>query len=116
LNFYPRFLLSQTFPKNELKIYARRIWIEKRSKGTLLYSQGKTAVEHLIIVNSGSLEAYHEIGGKKSFSVFLHRTDLFGGVSILMNAGISFRTLVVEKDVTYYVMPGKTFLGYLQSP
>jgi CBS domain-containing protein len=97
-------------PKEELKNYARRIWIEKRSKGTLLYSQGKTAVEHLIIVNSGSLEAFHEIGGKKSFSVFLHRTDLFGGVSMLMNAGISFRTLVVEKEATYYVMPKKTFL------
>ena len=97
-------------PKEELKNYARRIWIEKRSKGSSIHSQGKTAVEHLIIVNSGSLEAYHETGGKKSFSVFLRRTDLFGGVSILMNAGISFRTLVVEKDSTYYVMPRKIFL------
>lgn len=98
-------------PQEELKNYARRIWIEKKSKGALLYSQGKTPVEHLLIINSGSLEAYHELNGKKSFSVFLHRTDLFGGVSILMNAGISFRTLVVEKDATYYVMPKKTFLG-----
>jgi CBS domain-containing protein len=97
-------------PEKELKNYARRIWIEKKSKGGMLHSQGKTAVEHLIIVNNGSLEAYHEVGGKKSFSVFLHRTDLFGGVSMLMNAGISFRTLVVEKETTYYVMPKKTFL------
>jgi CBS domain-containing protein len=103
-------------PKEELKNYARRIWIEKRSKGTLLYTQGKTDVEHLIIVNSGSLEAYHEIGGKKSFSVFLHRKDLFGGVSMLMNAGISFRTLAVEKDSNLLCHAQENLFGYLQSP
>ena len=96
-------------PQDELKTYARRVWIEKKLKGTILYSQGKTKIKHLIIVNTGSLEVYHEIRGKKTFTIFLHRGDLCGGVSILMNSGISFRTVAVEKDVSYYVMPEITF-------
>ncbi len=96
-------------PKEELKNYARRVWIEKKIKGTVLYSQGKTKVNHLIIVNSGSIEAYHGIRGKKTFTVFLQRGDLCGAVSMLMNSGISFRTVAVEKDAAYYVMPEKPF-------
>ncbi|MFO8084888.1 MAG: DUF294 nucleotidyltransferase-like domain-containing protein [Desulfobacterales bacterium] len=96
-------------PKDELKKYARRVWIEKKLKGTVLYSQGKTKINHLIIINSGSLEAYHEIRGKKAFTVFIHRGDTCGGVSLLMNSGITFKTVIVEKDAAYYVMPEKTF-------
>ena len=97
-------------PEQESKNLARKIWIEKKSKGAAIFIQGKSAVDRLIVVTSGALEAYNEVRGKKNFADYLHRGDICGGVSLLMNAGVSFRTVAAVEDSSYYVMPRDSFL------
>ncbi len=96
-------------PPMELKDHSRKIWIEKKSKGTVLRAQGKSQVDHLIIVKSGLIEAYHEVRGKRTFANRLGRGDTCGGVSLLMNTGVSFRTVSAITDASYFVMPKNTF-------
>ncbi len=96
-------------PAAELKEQSRKIWIEKKSKGAVLRVQGKSQVDYLLVVKSGLLEAYHEVGGKKTFADRLNRGDICGGVSLLMNTGVSFRTVSAITDATCYVMPKNTF-------
>ncbi len=97
-------------PEQESKNLARKIWIEKKSKGATIFTQGKSVVDRLIVVTGGALEAYNEVRGKKTFADYLHRGDICGGVSLLMNAGVSFRTVAAVEDSSYYVMPRDSFL------
>jgi CBS domain-containing protein len=102
--------LFMTFKKNELRKVAKSMFAKNYPKGATLAVQGKTTVEGICIVNDGVLDLYFENRGKKLSSGRIKKGDIFGGVSILMNSGLSIRTVVVEEDVSFWVIPKNVFL------
>jgi CBS domain-containing protein len=80
------------------------------AKGTVLFIQGQTRVEHLYILHRGSAEKYFEQNGRKSLSEISGEGELFGGISMLLNDGIAVRTLEVNEDASLYLLPRKDFL------
>ena len=79
-------------------------------KGHTLSVQSETAIEQVFVIESGSLELYFDRDGQKTLHGTLQRGDIFGGISILMNSGVSVRTVVVSEDVALFTITSELFL------
>jgi CBS domain-containing protein len=84
--------------------------VVQHPKDRVLFVQGRSRVGHLYIVQRGSAERYYEDRGKKSMQGMLGEGDLYGGISMLLNDGISVRTLKVTENAAFYLIPKKMFL------
>lgn len=109
-------ILNQTQPFAALTVQDRRDlapeMIRKRfPKGEILAVQGKTVLEHVLVIVSGTLELYFEENGQRTISGELKAGDIFGGISLLMNAGLAVRTVQAKTDTLAFVMLKKDFLS-----
>jgi len=105
-NIVPFSLLSE----GERKRLADAITEAAFDAGTDLSVQNKTRIDHVYIVKTGALEIYYDQDGEKFLSGLLKKDDIFGGISILMNQGISFRSVTVKQDAQVYRIPKREFL------
>jgi len=96
--------------EDEIKSFAGDLSVVKYPKGTVLFVQGRTRIGHVYILQKGSAERYYEEGVKKTMHGILSEGDIYGGISILLNDGISVRTLRVIEDSIFYLLPRKIFL------
>ncbi len=108
-------LLSKTQPFSLLPLpvleeTATKLSLMTFSRGTVLALQGRTTLDYVYIIRSGSLELFFESNGRKTLQGALSPGDIFGAISILMNSGLSIRSLAVMEDAALYLMPKKTFL------
>lgn len=83
---------------------------ESFPEGTLLATQGKTRLAGLYILKEGVLEAFFEEGGKKILTLSLRPGDVYGGISLLMNSGMSIRTVRVLEAAVVLLLPADDFL------
>jgi len=108
-------LLSKTkpfamLPRPVLVETAAKLSLVTFPQGTVLAVQGRTTLDYLYLIRSGNLELFFEREGRRTLQGGLVPGDVFGAISILMNAGLSIRSLVVLEDATLYLMPRKVFL------
>ncbi len=100
-----------SLPKHELDNIAKHVYVKKSPRGTILAHQGKTPIEDIFILKSGMLELFYtNVKGEKILSGNLQSGDIFGGISLLMNAGLAVRTVTVERDASFYLLPKDLFL------
>jgi CBS domain-containing protein len=95
---------------DQIEEVAQKLSLVHYPKDTVLFVQGKTRVGYLYILQKGSVERYLENGNRKTMSGILGEGDTYGGISILLNDGISIRTLKVTEDTYFYVLPKEPFL------
>ena len=98
-------------PEAELKKISESISVENLPSGHNLSVQGRTKLDHIYIIKDGLLELFYESDGEKELSGTLRSGEIFGGISILMNAGLSVRSAKIVEDSTLYVLPKKVFLN-----
>ncbi|MGB5618402.1 MAG: DUF294 nucleotidyltransferase-like domain-containing protein, partial [Desulfobacterales bacterium] len=79
-------------------------------KDTILFVQGRTRIGYLYILQKGSAERYYEVKNKKTMDEVLAEGDIYGGISILLNDGISVRTMRVTDKSYFYLLPKQLFL------
>ena len=109
-DFLSGILPFSKLPEKELQQVADSVSISIYPKDTVLAVQNITNIENVHIIKDGLVELYFDKQGQKVLSGFLKAGDIFGGISILMNAGLSIRTATVCQDSTIYRMPKKKFL------
>ena len=97
-------------PEKELKQISKGISAERFSSGHSLSVQGRTKLDHVYIIKEGLLELFYESDGEKELSGTLGQGEIFGGISILMNAGITVRSVKIVEDATLYLLPKNQFL------
>jgi CBS domain-containing protein len=97
-------------PVEAVERAARSISMVFYPKGSILFTQGRTWVGYLYILQKGSAERYYERNGKKEMHDILSEGDLYGGISMLLNDGLSVRTLEVTEDAYFYLLPKENFL------
>jgi CBS domain-containing protein len=100
-SFLPEELIADAI--NELTVV-------QHPKGRVLFVQGRSRVGHIYIVQRGSAERYFEDRGKKTMLGMLGEGDIYGGISMLLNDGLSVRTLKVTGSTVFYLIPKKVFL------
>ena len=98
-------------PEEDLTMAAEQASVKTFPKKTILSVQGRTTLKHVYIIKEGSLELFYETENEKTLSGFLKPGDIFGGIYILMNAGLSVRTVQTVDDATLYTLPQGVFLG-----
>jgi len=96
-------------PSDELDQIAGQLSMVHYPKNTVLFIQGRTRVGYLYLLQKGSAERYFEEGSKKSMSGVLGEGDIYGGISMLLNDGISVRTLRITEDADFYLLPKRKF-------
>jgi CBS domain-containing protein len=108
-------LLSQSSPFSRLPLpvleeTASKMSLMTFSRGTVLALQGRTTLDYVYFIRSGSLELFFDGDGRKTLQGALGPGEIFGAISILMNAGLAIRSLAVMEDAALYLMPKKVFL------
>jgi len=96
-------------PEDEIEQIIGQLSVVLYPKDTVLFLQGRTRVGYLYILQKGSAERYYEEGQKKTMSGVLEEGDFYGGISMLVNDGISVRTLRVKEESRFYLLPKKEF-------
>lgn len=84
---------------------------ENHKKGSVLLVQEISKLDRIYVLSKGSVQYYYEENFAKILIKNLTEGDLFGGVSILMNDGISIRTLEVLEDSTFMTLDSTIFLN-----
>jgi CBS domain-containing protein len=96
--------------EESIKEAINNLTVVQHPRDRVLFIQGKSRVGHLYIVQRGSAERYFEDRGRKTMLGMLGEGDIYGGISMLLNDGISVRTLKVTENSVFYLIPKKIFL------
>jgi len=110
-----RDFLSRNVPfsflsEEDLEEMVAKLHLIHHDPGTVLFVQGQSRMNYLYIIQKGSAELYYEQSGEKSLKGYLGEGDTYGGISMLMNDGISIRTLRVEEEAYFYALPREHFM------
>jgi CBS domain-containing protein len=97
-------------PQEELDQMAAQLSIVQYPADTVLFAQGRSRVGYLYILQKGSAERYFEESNRKTMHEMLGEGDTYGGISMLLNDGISVRTLKVVEQSYFYLLPIEPFL------
>ena len=109
-NFLSKQPLFSELPEGDLKYLAGVISVKNYPDGYILCVQGRSELDCIYIIREGSLELYYDSNGEKELSGFLNQGEIFGGVSILMNAGISVRSVRIVQNSIVYTLSKPEFL------
>ncbi len=102
--------LFSELPEKELADISCQATLENIREGTVLSTQGRSSIDRVCVIEKGLLELYFDNKGEKLISASLEPGDIFGGISILMNGGISARTSQAQTDCRLVVLPKDLFL------
>ncbi|MCP3950821.1 MAG: cyclic nucleotide-binding domain-containing protein [Desulfobacterales bacterium] len=102
--------LFSELSEDEIAGISRQASLEDVRVGTVLSTQGRTSIDRVCVIAKGLLELYFDNKGEKILSATLEPGDIFGGISILMNGGISARTSKAQTDCKLIVLPKELFL------
>jgi CBS domain-containing protein len=97
-------------PKQALETIANNLSIIHYPKNTLLFTQGISKIEYLYIIQEGAAERFFEESEEKKLRGMLGEGDLYGGISMLLNEGVSVRSLRVTENSYFYILPKEVFL------
>ena len=110
LNYIARMPHFSFLPEEEIDRIVRTVRDVKHSAGTLFAKQGDSEIDSIYILHEGSLVLVDERDGTETISGYIKPGEVFGGISILLNGGISLRTVRVEKDCAGYTISKEIFL------
>lgn len=99
-------------PESELKKISDKTSFKSYPKDTLFAVQNKTKIDNIFVVEKGSFSLYDEKQGEKKLIGHIKPGEVFGGITILMNGGISLRTVIVDKNCSGYMIPKEDFLDH----
>ncbi|MFO8085309.1 MAG: DUF294 nucleotidyltransferase-like domain-containing protein [Desulfobacterales bacterium] len=98
-------------PEDAIEEVSSRIFSVRYPKDSVLFTQNQTRVNNLYIIRKGAAERYYEESDQKIWGALSGEGSVYGGVSILLNDGIALRTLRLNEDSEFYLLPAKDFLN-----
>ncbi len=96
-------------PDDAFEALIPKIRVEQIPKGTILFLQGRSPVTCLYLVQSGVLSLKDDEKARTGIDRLLEEGDIYGGISILMNGGISLKTVKALKDTVLFALPEDDF-------
>ena len=102
-------------PEEEIEKITENAVLKVFSKETCLALQGETKLDHIYIVKKGQISIYEETEGQRKLKGHIKPEELFGGISLLMNGGVSFRTVFADRNSECYMVPKEIFFDLCES-
>ncbi len=97
-------------PDEELDHLAKQAESQHFAKDHIMAHQGQTRIRHIYIIKNGQISIYDEMSGRRELGGYIKTGEVFGGITLLMNAGISLRTVLVDTETDAYLIPQEKFL------
>ena len=97
-------------PAEDLNYLAEITTYERFLKGRELAIQSKTQLSYIYLIRRGQVSIYEEKDGQRLHGGYIKAGEVFGGISLLMNAGVSLRTVIVDEETEAYLIPKEFFL------
>jgi CBS domain-containing protein len=91
--------------KDELDLVVSKATIVRLPKGHSVSIQGKTKIENVLVIMKGQLSLYQEEMDHLELTGYIKKGEVFGGISVMLNAGISLRTTKADTDVDAISIP-----------
>ena len=110
LALYARTPPFDQLPEDDLQRLLENTTEIRVSQGQLVAEQSKTEIGRILLIRKGAIELYFDRNGEKTLGGRLVKGEIYGGVSILMNAGVAVRTAVAEEDSIFHAIPFELFL------
>ncbi len=109
-HFLSRVVPFSFLPPEEIELAASQLTMVQYPPDTILFVQGRSRIGYLYILQKGSAERYFEENKKKTMLEILNEGDIYGGISMLLNDGISVRTMCVTEKSYFYLLPQQPFI------
>ncbi|MCG6910090.1 MAG: DUF294 nucleotidyltransferase-like domain-containing protein [Deltaproteobacteria bacterium] len=109
LEYFTRMPHFSFLPEAEIRRVAESATVRSYARGTVFATQDMTVVDSIYVVTTGVLELLDDKKGTRMHSGLIAAGEVFGGISIMMNGGISLRTVIVDEDCSGYAIPRETF-------
>ncbi|MCX5883830.1 MAG: cyclic nucleotide-binding domain-containing protein, partial [Deltaproteobacteria bacterium] len=110
MKFLSQIRIFASLPEKELERVAQTAVQRSFAKNAILFTQGRSKLDGIYILQSGEIELYYEREDHKTQISRLRRGEIFGGISVLMNSGISVRTAKAAQESKCYSIPVEIFL------
>ena len=91
--------------KDELDLVVSKAELIHLSRDCLVATQGKTRIENVLVIMRGQLSLHQDDQGEPELSGYIKQGEVFGGISVMLNAGISLRTAKVDTDLHAISIP-----------
>ncbi len=98
-------------PKKEIKHIADLIQVELYDQKKVLFRQGISKLEKIYILKEGTADRFYEDIDQKIITDALHKGDVFGGISIILNESVVIRSLKIYDNTSFYTIPKNVFLS-----
>ncbi|NDY70556.1 CBS domain-containing protein [Desulfobacter hydrogenophilus] len=98
-------------PEKEIRNIADLIQVESYNEKKILFRQGMSKLKKIYILKDGTADRFHEDIYKKLVTVALHKGEVFGGISILLNESVAIRSLEIQKNTSFYTLPKNVFIS-----
>lgn len=98
-------------PKKEIKHIADLIQVELYDEKKILFRQGISKLEKLYILKEGTAERFYEDIDQKIIRDALHKGEVFGGISIILNESVVIRSLEIDDNTSFYTIHKNAFLS-----
>ena len=98
-------------PEKEIKHISDLIQVEFFNEKKILFRQGISRLEKIYILKEGTAERFYESIDKKIVRDALHKGEIFGGISILLNESIAIRSLEIQENTSFYTFPKNVFIS-----
>lgn len=100
----------QMLPDSERANLAAHAHLHTFSPDSVLAEQGKTTIGHIYLIRKGQMSLYDQKTGGMQLGGYIKPNEVFGGISLLMNGGISLRTVRVDEHTETCLIPRDVFL------
>ena len=91
------------------------IQVELYDQKKVLFRQGISELEKIYILKEGTAERFYEDIDQKIITDALHKGDVFGGISIILNESVVIRSLEIQNNTSFYTIPKNDFLSLGES-
>ena len=96
-------------PEEELRKLASQATPQRIAQGTVFAVQDKTRIDSILALKKGTLTLYDERQDDGKSVGHIAAGEVFGGITILLNGGISLRTAEAAEDSEGYRIPREVF-------
>ena len=91
--------------KEELDLVVSKAVNVHLPKGHPVSVQGKSRIQNVLVIMKGQLSLYQDEKGHQELTGYIKKGEVFGGISIMLNAGVSLRTTKADTDVDAISIP-----------
>ena len=98
-------------PQKEIKRISDLMQVELYDEKKILFRQGISKLEKLYILKEGTAERFYKDIDQKIIRDALHKGEVFGGISIILNESVVIRSLEIHDNTSFYTIPKNDFLS-----